>query len=180
MLELRHLKPKSLEIAIHEAALTQNAGRAIENITKLNELGVRIGIADFGSGFSPISYLTYLPIHSINLTPAIVSSLGDERHAAVARAIVNLARDLGIVVSAEGVTQESQLARLNDLHCDVVQGDFLIGVLDAASMTALLGDQLAAPGTAGRRLGVLESVTRRTGRRRGTREPLGLETLRNV
>jgi diguanylate cyclase (GGDEF)-like protein len=144
MLELRHLKPKTLEIAIHEAALTQQAGRAIENITKLNELGVRIGIADFGSGFSPMSYLTYLPIHSINLTPAIVSSLGDARHAAVARAIVNLARDLGIVVSAEGVAQQSQLAQLNDLRCDIVQGDFLIGALDPESMTALLAEQLVA------------------------------------
>jgi EAL domain-containing protein (putative c-di-GMP-specific phosphodiesterase class I) len=86
--------------------------------------------------------LTYLPIHSINLTPAIVSSLGDVRHAAVARAIVNLARDLGIVVSAEGVMQEAQLAQLNDLHCEVVQGDFLIGVLDTESMTALLAEQL--------------------------------------
>jgi diguanylate cyclase len=156
MLTLRHLKPKTIEIAVHEAALIQQAGRAIENITRLNDLGVRIGIADFGSGFSPLSYLTYLPLYSINLTPAIVASLGDARHAAVARAIVNLARDLGIVVSAEGVAQQSQLAQLNDLHCDVVQGDFLIGVLDADSMEALLEEQLVSPGEVDDRVVVLE------------------------
>jgi EAL domain-containing protein (putative c-di-GMP-specific phosphodiesterase class I) len=64
------LQPRNLEIGINETALIQQAGRAIANITKLNELGIRIGIADFGSGFSPISYLTYLPIHSISLRSA--------------------------------------------------------------------------------------------------------------
>jgi diguanylate cyclase (GGDEF)-like protein len=157
MLELRHLKGKSLEIGVAESALTQQPGRAIENITRLDELGVRVGISDFGSGFSPISYLTYLPINSINLTAAIVGSLGDTRHAAVARAIVSLARDLGIAVSAEGVLQETQLVQLNDLHCDVVQGDFLIGVLDAEQTTALLAEQLAPREPADRRVVAFES-----------------------
>jgi diguanylate cyclase (GGDEF)-like protein len=156
MLELRRLKPKNLELAINESALTEQPGRAIENMTKLHDLGVRIGIADFGSGFSPLSYLTYLPIHSINLTQTTVSALGDARHAAVARAIVNLARDLGIVVTAEGVSQETQLAQLNDLHCDVVQGDFLIGVLDADSMTTLLAEQLDTAEAQDRLVVVLE------------------------
>jgi diguanylate cyclase (GGDEF)-like protein len=144
MLQLRRLKGKHLEITVSEAALAHNPGRAIEHITQLDELGVRVGIADFGSGFSPISYLTYLPINSIHMTSGMVSSLGDERHAAIARAIVNLARDLGITATADGLVQESQLAQLNDLHCEVVQGDFLIGVLDAESMTTLLADQPSA------------------------------------
>jgi diguanylate cyclase (GGDEF)-like protein len=156
MIDLRQMKAKMLEISVSETALAEQPGRAIENLTKLAESGVRVAIADFGSGFSPLSYLTYLPIHSINLTPAIVSALGDTRNAPVARAIVILARVLGLLVGAEGVEQDAQLAQINDLHCDVVQGDFLIGVLDAESMTALLADHIETADAGDDRVVVLQ------------------------
>jgi diguanylate cyclase (GGDEF)-like protein len=138
MLQLRDLKANALEIAVAEAALAQQPGRAIETITELDELGVRVAIADFGSGFSPISYLTYLPINSINLTAAVVASLGDVRHAAVARSIVTLARDLGITVSAEGVARAEELTQLVELHCDVAQGELLHPAQPAEALTTLL------------------------------------------
>ena len=143
MLQLRDLKANALEIAVAEAALAREPGRAIETITKLDELGVRIAIADFGCGFSPISYLTYLPINSINLTAGTVAALGDARHAAVARFIVSLARELGIMVTAEGVTNPEQLAQLTGLNCDAVQGDLLHGTLSADAMNALLSRSTA-------------------------------------
>jgi diguanylate cyclase len=144
MLHLRGLDPKSLEICVTEAIMVQRPGRAIENIKKLNDLGVPVGITDFGSSFSPFSYLTYVPIRSIDLSARMVGALGDPRHAAVARAIITLARDLGMVVSGEGLVLRSQLAQLNDLHCTILQSDPAMGAVDGESMSALLAEQLPA------------------------------------
>lgn len=145
MLELRDLKSSVLELAISESALVRQPGRAIDNITRLDALGVRVAISDFGSGFSPLSYLTYLPINSINLTGAVVASLGDERHAAVARSIVSLAHELDITVSAEGITRSEQLAQLAELRCEIVQGDLLQRILSADALTAVLARAASSP-----------------------------------
>ncbi len=144
MLRARGLSPKSLEICVTETIMVQRPGRAIENIKKLNDLRVPVGITDFGSSFSPFSYLTYVPISSIDLSARMVNALGDPRHAAVARAIITLARDLGMVVSGEGLVLRSQLAQLNDLRCTILQSDSATGTLDGKSMSALLAEQLPA------------------------------------
>jgi diguanylate cyclase (GGDEF)-like protein len=141
LLRERNLGPKSLEVCVTETIMVQRPGRAIENIKKLNDLGVPVGIVDFGSSFSPFSYLTYVPINSIGLASRMVNALGEPRHAAVARAIMTLARDLGMLVSGEGLVLRSQLAHLNDLNCTIVQSD-PAAVLDGESMTRLLSEQL--------------------------------------
>ena len=85
MLRARGLGAKSLEIVVSETIMAQLPGRAIENIKKLHDLGVPVGISDFGSSFSPFRFLSFVPISSIDLSARMVNSLSDPCHAAVAR-----------------------------------------------------------------------------------------------
>jgi EAL domain-containing protein (putative c-di-GMP-specific phosphodiesterase class I) len=103
----------------------EEAGTAITILRDLKELGLRIGIDDFGKGFSSLSYLKRLPVDMLKLDRTFVGGLGhsDEDRAIVA-AVINLARAMGLTSIGEGVESPEQLAALRELGCDLAQGYF--------------------------------------------------------
>ena len=105
----------------------ENAESAVELLTQIRKLGVKVAIDDFGTGYSSLSYLKRLPIDTVKLDRSFVNgATTDPDDAALVMAIVTLAHNLRLRVVAEGVETEEQLAFLRLLRCDEGQG-YLFG-----------------------------------------------------
>ena len=117
------LDPSSLTIEITESALMQNLTTSAAVLQKLHEMTVRLHIDDFGTGYSSLSYLQNFPIHTLKIDRSFVSRMGDApNQGEIVRAIVSLAHNLGMEVTAEGVETQSQADALQQLNCTNAQG----------------------------------------------------------
>jgi diguanylate cyclase (GGDEF)-like protein len=118
-----HLDPARLEIEITENLLMQETEHNLRTLHALKNLGVRIALDDFGTGYSSLSYLRVFPFDKIKIDQSFVRGI-DQSHEnqAIVRAVISLARDLGMQVTAEGVETEQQAAILSGLGCTNVQG----------------------------------------------------------
>jgi EAL domain-containing protein (putative c-di-GMP-specific phosphodiesterase class I) len=133
------LEPGSLMLEITESVLMEQPEAAAATLAELRSQQVRICIDDFGTGYSSLSYLLRFPAQTLKIDRSFVSELaGDKRHSEMIRTIVALARNLGMDVIAEGVETEDQLARLEALDCDYVQGFLLSRPLAADAAELLL------------------------------------------
>ena len=95
----------------------------MQGLTALRDLGVRIAVDDFGTGYSSLTWLSRLPIDQIKLDRSFVRSVaGSPRDAAIVRSIVDLGRNLGLEVVAEGITSAETRKALLDLGCQFGQG----------------------------------------------------------
>jgi EAL domain-containing protein (putative c-di-GMP-specific phosphodiesterase class I) len=121
------LSPSRLELEITESIFIDDFARALSILMRLKVLGVGIALDDFGTGYSSLSYLHAFPFGQIKVDRSFVANLGvDARSDAIMRAIMSMAKSLGIAVLAEGVETEQQWSWLSESGCDAVQG-FLIG-----------------------------------------------------
>jgi diguanylate cyclase (GGDEF)-like protein/PAS domain S-box-containing protein len=117
-----------LELELTERVVMDDIGIAGQVLADLKALGVRIAIDDFGTGYSSLGHLKDLPIDRLKIDRSFVRDLpGDPGALAVARAIIQLAHSLGLVVTAEGVETRAQADALGALGCHELQG-LLIGV----------------------------------------------------
>ena len=117
------LAPTQLSLELTESALIDANPNTEQSLQKLWELGVRIGLDDFGTGFSSLAYLKRFPISFLKVDRSFVDGLGtDENDSAIVRATIALAHGLGQLVVAEGVETDDQLQLLAELGCDLVQG----------------------------------------------------------
>ena len=129
----------ALELEITESALMGVAKDALDVITGLKRLGVRVAIDDFGTGFSSLSYLSRLAIDRLKIDASFVRRMvNDWRDAAIARSIVSLGHGLGLRVIAEGVETREQLIMLRRMGCDEVQGYLHAPPLAPEEVPALL------------------------------------------
>ena len=87
-------------------------------------MGVRISIDDFGTGYSSLSQLHWLPVDEVKIDRSFVQALG-RGDAAIVRAVIDLARNLGLRAVAEGVEDGATYQLLKALDCDLVQGWFV-------------------------------------------------------
>lgn len=124
----RHaLPPRSLILEITESTAMRDAEATLALLRRLVDLGVRISIDDFGSGYSSLLYLKRLPATELKIGRGFVGQLqGDSEDAAVVSAIVALGQKLKLKVAAEGVETAEQQSFLTALGCDSLQG-FLLG-----------------------------------------------------
>ena len=129
-----------LELELTERMLMDDIAEVKLLLARLKRLGIRIAIDDFGTGYSSLGHLKDLPIDKIKIDRSFVQDLPrDPGSAAIARAIVQLARGLGRVVIAEGVETEVQRRFLLELGCDELQGDLISKPLPAAAFARWMG-----------------------------------------
>ena len=120
----RHgLPPGRLVLEITEGVFIQDAAMAVEVLTALRTLGVRLALDDFGTGYSSLSYLQRFKFDKIKVDQSFVRRLGQHADTlTIVRAITHLGHNLGLQVTVEGVETQEQLAMLRELGCDQMQG----------------------------------------------------------
>ena len=127
LLPTEGLHPGMLELELTERMLMDDLPKVRERLGRLQALGVKISVDDFGTGYSSLAHLKELPIDKLKIDRSFVHDLPANRNsAAIASAIIQMGRSLGLTVVAEGVETEAQRTFLADNGCDELQG-LLIG-----------------------------------------------------
>ncbi len=148
VLAVSGLPAQLLELELTESILVHDADEALQRLQALAKLGVRLSIDDFGTGYSSLAYLKRFPIGKLKIDRSFVQGLpADDRDAGIVRAILQMARALGMKVIAEGVETEGQRRFLLEAGCDEFQGYLFAPALDALSFEQRLpaGETVAHP-----------------------------------
>lgn len=141
MAVLQHsgMPASALELEITESAMMRDPGQAIIMLNKISASGIKISIDDFGTGYSSLSYLKKFPIDELKIDQSFVRDLSiDKDDAAIVRAVISMAKSLGLSVIAEGVETMEQLRFLEKLDCDKMQGYYFSKPLPAGEFRKLL------------------------------------------
>jgi len=142
------LPPDALTVEVNERTLVEEDGLIVERLAELHRLGVRMAIDDFGTGYASLAYLRQLPLDIIKIDPSFVAGLGhDDTLALLTRTVVQVGRDLGLRVIAEGIEQPRQLLALREMGCDYGQGFLVARPMGASGVEAMIGP---APSSSGR------------------------------
>ena len=135
-----------LELELTERVVMADPERALQNLTALSRLGVRLSLDDFGTGYSSLAYLRRLPVTEIKIDKSFVLRMDvDAEDATIVRSTIDLAHGLGLRVLAEGVETAETWQRLADLGCDAAQGYFLSRPHPAAVVTEWLAARDRVP-----------------------------------
>ncbi len=126
---------------VTETAAMRNFDAAIVALERLRATGARIALDDFGTGHSSLSAMHRLPLDTIKVDRSFILALDDPSSRSIAEAIVGLCRTLGMDCVAEGVESKRQLARLQEMRCDLAQGYLFAQPLDRAKFRALVAEQ---------------------------------------
>ncbi|AQT80609.1 GGDEF-domain containing protein [Mycolicibacterium litorale] len=141
----RDLATAALTVEITEDLFLENVERTRAVLDSLQRNGIRIAIDDFGSGYSALSYLRDLPIDEVKLDREFIAPiLVDARAAAVVRAVLNLAGELGLTTVAEGIEDAATADWLREHGCQVGQGFYLSPPVGLAELVGLLARSAAA------------------------------------
>jgi EAL domain-containing protein (putative c-di-GMP-specific phosphodiesterase class I) len=128
LLRRYEMPPSCLTLEVTESEIMEDERRHVAVLQALADIGVKISVDDFGTGYASFAYLTRLPVHQVKIDKSFVGLMDvSPNDAAVVRSVIELGRDLGITVVAEGVETEQQLLTLRHLGCAVAQG-YHIGV----------------------------------------------------
>jgi len=138
------LRARQLRIEITESVIMENADAAIAMLEQLRRLGVQLAIDDFGTGYSSLGYLHRFPVNVLKIDRSFVSPIGgaetedQQISTSIVRTIVNLAHNIGMSVTAEGIETVDQLAFLRELCCENGQGYLFSKPLDAQAAQAFI------------------------------------------
>jgi len=139
VLEETGLEPRYLELEITESATSYDLDYIIPILHELKKLGVSIAIDDFGTEYSSLSRLKVLPVDRIKIDMQFVQSITEsDKDEAIAKTVVQLAKNLKLNVTAEGVETETQFQFFGNQMCDEVQGYYLFKPLPAPEVETVL------------------------------------------
>ncbi len=138
ILRLSGLPPSSLILEITEDTMMEDAPSTIICLKELHALGVKLAIDDFGTGYSSMSYLTRFPVDYVKIDRSFVEELGEETDEVVAAGMVSLVQALNMKAIAEGVETAEQLARLQEMGCEMAQGYYFSEPLPSEAVLTLL------------------------------------------
>jgi diguanylate cyclase len=138
-LEASELPPELLTFEITESMVMADLAGAREVMTKLNRLGVRLSVDDFGTGHSSLAYLKQFPVHEVKVDRCFVQDIAvNPVDSAIVQAILDLGNAIGLSAVAEGVETAEQVAQLRLLGCQIGQGTFFAPPLCAEEFDELL------------------------------------------
>jgi diguanylate cyclase (GGDEF)-like protein len=145
-LRAHRMPPRALHLEITESALLNDEPAANANLAMLHQLGTRLELDDFGSGYSSLARLQRLPVAGVKLDQAFIAPIERSFSAqAVVRAAIEMAHALGKYVVAEGVETAGQRQLLSVMACDLIQGYHLSPALPAAQFAEMMR-RASAPG----------------------------------
>ena len=123
ILQRWNVQPETLEFEITESVMMADLEQAIEVMSKLDDMGIRLAIDDYGTGFSSLAYLKKLPVDVLKIDKSfVIGMIKDKDDASIVNSTIDLAHNLGIKVIAEGVEDKSTLDELGHRGCDIAQG----------------------------------------------------------
>ncbi len=155
------IPPETLELELTESMAMQSDGDTLGKLRELKRIGVRISIDDFGTGYSSLSALRLFPADSLKIDRSFVGQIAtDPDDAAIAEAVIALARSLKLHVIAEGVETREQLEFLRDHHCDYWQGYLFCQPRPAPACSAMLSREVMVRQS----LGIIRPAGRPVGR----------------
>ncbi|MBD2539298.1 EAL domain-containing protein [Coleofasciculus sp. FACHB-SPT36] len=132
-----------LKLEITESCLLENAEAAAILLWQLRDRNIQLSIDDFGTGYSSLNYLHRFPLNTLKIDRSFVNRMGaGGKDAEIVKAIVALAHNLGMSVTAEGIETAQQLAQLKALQCERGQGYFFSKPLDNGAAGQLILAQL--------------------------------------
>lgn len=133
------MQPESLVLEITENVFVEDTERATLVLSELKELGVRLALADFGTGFSSLSHLQRLPVDIVKIDREFVASIGHaDTGGAILAAVTNLAHEFGLEVTADGVDTQRQRDAVSVVGCESAQGRYFASPMSWAELSALL------------------------------------------
>jgi diguanylate cyclase (GGDEF)-like protein/PAS domain S-box-containing protein len=139
LLQRWNVEPSLLEFEITESAMLADPMRTKLILEHLSIMGIRLSIDDFGTGYSSLAYLKRLPVSEIKVDRSFVMSMEEnEDDATIVRSTIDLGRNLGLDVVAEGVESERVWDRLRALGCTTAQGYYLSRPLPAPELRTWL------------------------------------------
>lgn len=161
-----------LELEITEGTVMANPVRAREVTEQLRDMGVRLAVDDFGIGHSSLSQLAELPVHVLKIDRSFIRDMAPGSPAGmIARSAVELGRNLGLEVVAEGVETAEAWEELRNIGCDVAQGYFVARPMPPGDLPLLMLERgLQSPGTRAR---ALLRARAAAGRFAGKKAPVG-------
>ncbi len=137
-LEHAGLPAGRLELELTERSMLDGGERLLAVLERLRAMGVRLALDDFGTGYASLRHLACFPLDALKIDRSFVANLASPPHHAIVQCVIELAHRMGLRVTAEGVECPSQLATLQALGCDDVQGHIHGKPLTAAALAPWL------------------------------------------
>jgi len=126
-----------LQVEVTESAVMADPARALQILTRLHDMGIRIAIDDFGTGYSSLAYLKKLPADEIKIDKSFARDMpGNADDVTIARSVIDLGHNLGLSVVAEGVEDRVVWDQLAEMGCDLAQGYYLSRPIPAAALAS--------------------------------------------
>ena len=121
-----NITPENLIFEVTESAMMMNPELSLRILNQLAALGIRFSIDDFGTGYSSFAYLKKLPVSELKIDKSFVFNMvSDKEDEIISRAIVELAHNFDMFVTAEGVEKQETLKRLAEINCEYAQGYYI-------------------------------------------------------
>jgi diguanylate cyclase (GGDEF)-like protein len=129
------LSPNSLTLEVTETEVMADLGEASSVLSELGQLGIRVAVDDYGTGYSSLAYLHRLPLTELKIDRSFITNMvTDQSNAIIVRSSITMAHSLGLSVVAEGAEDELTCAVLADAGCDAVQGYYLARPLEPETL----------------------------------------------
>jgi diguanylate cyclase (GGDEF)-like protein len=135
------MRPRRLALELTESAIMADPSLTTAVLEELHGMGVGLSVDDFGTGYSSLSYLQQLPVEELKIDRSFVAAMAQETSAVIVRSTIELGRNLGLRVVAEGVETGEVMAQLRNLRCPVAQGFAISRPLPAAAFLEWVMDR---------------------------------------
>jgi diguanylate cyclase (GGDEF)-like protein len=136
------IRASQLELEITETAIIDDMEYCIELLQRLIEIGVMIAIDDFGTGYASYRHLQQLPVHTLKIDKSFIDNIpGKMKDVEIVKAIITMAKALGLKISVEGVETQQQVQMLKEEQVDLLQGYYFYRPMTAEKMAEVLKEQ---------------------------------------
>ncbi|MFC1748761.1 EAL domain-containing protein [Pseudomonadota bacterium] len=127
--------PQQVQLEITESAIMEDTTRAMNTLSRLSAMGIKLSIDDFGTGYSSLAYLKQLPVQEIKIDRSFVEDmLMNNEDKVIVRSTIDLAHNMGHSVIAEGANNDETITLLTEMGCDMAQGYFICTPLSATEV----------------------------------------------